>query len=159
MLGVDIIPVLVVICRAVHVRRAKNPKESYIGSTLGWDLRMGIYCIKYIFYGLCYMWHAHGSAPWVCITIYKWTEAFNKLCANGYGQIVWRSYDEMTSDWVPSKHFFGNALLTSKLSLADFVCSVLSCCQFLILRPSGWRHQYLAISLTPPTPTIPSYRR
>jgi len=65
----------------------------------------------------------------------------------------------MTSDRVPSKHFFGNALLTSKLSLAGFVCSVFSCCQFLILRLSGWRHQYLAISLTPPTPTIPSYWR
>lgn len=35
MLGVNIMPVLVIVCRAVHVRRAKNPRESYTGSTLG----------------------------------------------------------------------------------------------------------------------------
>ena len=35
MLGVNIMPVLVIVCRAVHVRRARNRKESYIG--LPWD--------------------------------------------------------------------------------------------------------------------------
>lgn len=35
MLGVNIMPVLVIVCRAVHVRRARNPRESYIGSTVG----------------------------------------------------------------------------------------------------------------------------
>ena len=88
----------------------------------------GYLLYKKHFFGLCYMWHAHGSAPWVCNTIYKWTEAFNKLCAYEYGQIVWRSYGEMQNDRVPSKHFFGNALLTSKFSLAGFV---MFCAQLL----------------------------
>jgi hypothetical protein len=35
LLGVNIMRVSVIVCRAVHVRRTRNPKESYIGSTLG----------------------------------------------------------------------------------------------------------------------------